>query len=561
MVTRLTIEERMIQLAKEKLVLEQIVVRKMGNEELNQDELDGILRYGAAELFADERLADAHGKGLTVTERETERMRADVGQKRIVYDDEALEKLLDRSDMTTAEEDKMEVDNGDLMEGFKIANFDVTVKPESTVQSWEELLKHRKEVQEMILQRNTNPHILTPGRRRRRSDVVYRMDEVDSDNSDSEYEGEDQDNEETESSDLEDDLESGAEPKNKPKVPKANENVASTPVNQTPSIVEMPVAWNEGQLCIHGFIARERQLFLNLMLRFGFPYGALEGADVEWIEFKSCLPRRKHPFIEAYAKTLLAAAKGDVPAGVRAEDLLFDTRPEDLHTRIGMMDLFRKKLHKMASHPFKLWTSSVVSMKIYSGHRCWGEAQDWALVRAVTRYGHGRWKDYLSNGENNMAAVLCEELGLEPLTEEAIDLSQSPERETADLPQVKVEKNIVQGKSEDGSAMTSKIESMAAKCRNWMISRLKMLFEFMAEESTSKNQQNIQLTTDPVSASLVVPGSLRWKYPAILSHCLPVRECSNRVTGKESYEQLQSAGVQFRTQMQVKTWFTISESD
>ncbi|EFJ45932.1 hypothetical protein VOLCADRAFT_30242, partial [Volvox carteri f. nagariensis] len=57
LVTRQTIEERMMQVSRKKMMLEHLVVRKMssgGGGELKQSELDDILRYGAQELFADE---------------------------------------------------------------------------------------------------------------------------------------------------------------------------------------------------------------------------------------------------------------------------------------------------------------------------------------------------------------------------------------------------------------------------------------------------------------------------------------------------------------------------
>lgn len=48
-----------MQIAKRKVVLEHLVVRKMGSkQDLKQDELDDILRYGAEELFEDEFLKD-----------------------------------------------------------------------------------------------------------------------------------------------------------------------------------------------------------------------------------------------------------------------------------------------------------------------------------------------------------------------------------------------------------------------------------------------------------------------------------------------------------------------
>jgi hypothetical protein len=74
LVTRCTVEEKIMQRAKEKRVLETVV---MGKQNMGQEELQSILAYGAAELFAEE----AGGKdGAAARER-----------KRIVYDDAALQ--------------------------------------------------------------------------------------------------------------------------------------------------------------------------------------------------------------------------------------------------------------------------------------------------------------------------------------------------------------------------------------------------------------------------------------------------------------------------------------
>jgi hypothetical protein len=44
----------MMQQAKSKMVLEQLVVQKMGKpQQMKQKELDDLLRYGASELFAE----------------------------------------------------------------------------------------------------------------------------------------------------------------------------------------------------------------------------------------------------------------------------------------------------------------------------------------------------------------------------------------------------------------------------------------------------------------------------------------------------------------------------
>lgn len=58
LVTRATIEERMMQQAKNKLVLEHLVVQEMGrSQQLRQQELDDLLRYGAEELFLEQNSA------------------------------------------------------------------------------------------------------------------------------------------------------------------------------------------------------------------------------------------------------------------------------------------------------------------------------------------------------------------------------------------------------------------------------------------------------------------------------------------------------------------------
>ena len=56
LVTRATIEERMMQQAKNKLVLEHLIVQEAGrSQQLRQQELDDLLRYGAEELFAEQK--------------------------------------------------------------------------------------------------------------------------------------------------------------------------------------------------------------------------------------------------------------------------------------------------------------------------------------------------------------------------------------------------------------------------------------------------------------------------------------------------------------------------
>jgi len=53
-VTRATVEERMMQASKRKLVLEHLVVRAAAGRSLAPADLEDIIRYGAAALFSDD---------------------------------------------------------------------------------------------------------------------------------------------------------------------------------------------------------------------------------------------------------------------------------------------------------------------------------------------------------------------------------------------------------------------------------------------------------------------------------------------------------------------------
>jgi len=116
LVTRNTVEERVMQRAKKKMMLEQIVVRKMKNDKASstfkKGELDDILRYGASDMFSKE-VEDGD----------------DLQDSVIEYDDEALANLLDRT--RDEVEDEAEQDSGWLT-SFKVANYDLVKAEEQT---------------------------------------------------------------------------------------------------------------------------------------------------------------------------------------------------------------------------------------------------------------------------------------------------------------------------------------------------------------------------------------------------------------------------------------------
>ncbi|GIL52295.1 hypothetical protein Vafri_8203 [Volvox africanus] len=199
LVTRQTIEERMMQVSRKKMLLEHLVVRKMSSGaggELKQSELDDILRYGAQELFADEEMEDARNQGTSDGGAaapggaspdkqqqggegepasggggDVKMAEADGGKaptkgscdaapreqspsaeggaaaaaaaaaaaksKRIVWDDAAIDRLLDRQALNAmrnyGESSAADQTGADLFSAFKVANFDmveVEVVPE-----------------------------------------------------------------------------------------------------------------------------------------------------------------------------------------------------------------------------------------------------------------------------------------------------------------------------------------------------------------------------------------------------------------------------------------------
>ena len=76
LMTRASVEEKIIQIGRKKMALDHVIVEQMGTEEADDLNLESILQYGAAELF------DENGES-----------------KDIQYDEASIEKLLDRSEV------------------------------------------------------------------------------------------------------------------------------------------------------------------------------------------------------------------------------------------------------------------------------------------------------------------------------------------------------------------------------------------------------------------------------------------------------------------------------
>jgi hypothetical protein len=74
LMTRPSVEERIVQIGRKKLALDNVVVKQLDAEDLENKDVESILRHGAAALFSDEE-----------------------GEKDIRYDSASIDLLLDRS--------------------------------------------------------------------------------------------------------------------------------------------------------------------------------------------------------------------------------------------------------------------------------------------------------------------------------------------------------------------------------------------------------------------------------------------------------------------------------
>lgn len=132
LVVRASVEERILQLAKKKLMLDQLFVNKSGS----QKEVEDILRWGTEELFNDSSGVNGEDNGDNSSSKEE--MLVDIEYKRrkrvgglgdvyqdkctdgstkIVWDENAILKLLDRSNLQSGLSDASEVDSENDMLG------------------------------------------------------------------------------------------------------------------------------------------------------------------------------------------------------------------------------------------------------------------------------------------------------------------------------------------------------------------------------------------------------------------------------------------------------------
>uniref|UniRef100_A0A8C8GZ89 DNA helicase n=1 Tax=Oncorhynchus tshawytscha TaxID=74940 RepID=A0A8C8GZ89_ONCTS len=333
-VTRASVEERITQVAKRKMMLTHLVVRPgLGSKtgSMSKQELDDILKFGTEELFKDEMEAAA-------------RFLTDLNKIVIHYDDNAISKLLDRSQNATED---TEIQNmNEYLSSFKVAQYVVKdedaeeepqreiIKQEENVDPdyWEKLLRHHYEQQQEDLARN-----LGKGKRIRKQ-VNYN----DTSQEDQEWQDDLSDNHseysvgsEDEDEDFEERPEGGCGRRHSRRQLKSDRDKPLPPL----------LARVGGNIEVLGFNTRQRKAFLNAIMRWGMP--PQDAFNSHWLvrdlrgksekEFRAYVSLFMRHLCEPGADGAETFADGVPREGLSRQHVL---------TRIGVMSLVRKKVQE-----------------------------------------------------------------------------------------------------------------------------------------------------------------------------------------------------------------------
>ncbi|AQL01563.1 Putative homeodomain-like transcription factor superfamily protein [Zea mays] len=390
LVSRGTIEERMMQLTKKKILLEHLVVGRLTKaNNVNQEELDDIIRYGSKELFEDENDES----------------------RQIHYDEAAIERLLDRDQVDGDESVEDEEEDG-FLKGFKVANFEYIDEAKAQAEKeearrkaaaeaensernyWDELLKDRYDVQKV--EEHT---AMGKGKRSRKQMAAADEDDIhDLSSEDEDYSLED------DISDNDTSLQGNISGKRGQYSKRKSRNVDSIPLME-----------GEGRtLRVLGFNHAQRAMFLQTLNRFGFQ-------NYDWKEYLPRLKGKSVEEIQRYAELVMAHLVEEIndsdyfSDGVPKEMM----RVDDVLVRIANISLIEEKM--AATGPGKI-TNIFPNYLLYefqglSGGRIWKAEHDLLLLRGILKHGYARWQYISDDRENGLFEAARRELHLPSVNE------------------------------------------------------------------------------------------------------------------------------------------------
>ncbi|XP_075062535.1 chromodomain-helicase-DNA-binding protein 3 isoform X2 [Mixophyes fleayi] len=320
-VTRASVEERITQVAKRKMMLTHLVVRPgLGSKagSMSKQELDDILKFGTEELFKDEIESDNKEEDSSV----------------IHYDNGAIARLLDRNQDETEDTEVQNVN--EYLSSFKVAQYVVreeekleelereVIKQEENVDPdyWEKLLRHHYEQQQEDLARN-----LGKGKRVRKQVNYNDAAQEDQDNQ-SEYS--------VGSEEEDEDFDERAEGRRQSRRQLRNERDKPLP----PLLARVG-----GNIEVLGFNTRQRKAFLNAVMRWGMP--PQDAFSTHWLvrDLRGKMEKEFKAYVSLFMRHLCepgADGSETFADGVPREGL---SRQQVL-TRIGVMSLVKKKVQE-----------------------------------------------------------------------------------------------------------------------------------------------------------------------------------------------------------------------
>ncbi|XP_019437785.1 PREDICTED: CHD3-type chromatin-remodeling factor PICKLE-like isoform X2 [Lupinus angustifolius] len=395
LITRGTIEERMMELTKKKMVLEHLVVGRLKAQNINQEELDDIIRYGSKELFSDEN--DEAGKS-----------------RQIHYDAAAIDRLLDRDQVGNEEVTLEDEDEDGFLKAFKVANFEYVDEAQAAAEEaaqkrametlnsserthyWEELLKDKYQ-EHRVEEFNS----LGKGKRNRKTivsveeDDLAGLEDVSSDGEDDNYEADLTDG---------DSNSTGATSARRPYKKKA----------RAESTEPLPLMEGVGRsFRVLGFNQNQRATFVQILMRFGV-------GEFDWKEFIPRMKQKTYEEIKDYGILFFSHITEDITDsstftdGVPKEGL----RIQDVLVRIAILSLIRDKVKFASENPRNALFSDDVLLRYpgLKGAKIWKEEHDRLLLRAVMKHGYGRWQAIVDDKDLNIQEVICKELNLPLIT-------------------------------------------------------------------------------------------------------------------------------------------------
>ncbi|XP_077201932.1 chromodomain-helicase-DNA-binding protein 4 isoform X3 [Paroedura picta] len=344
-VTRASVEERITQVAKKKMMLTHLVVRPgLGSKtgSMSKQELDDILKFGTEELFKDE--ATDGGKNLRNVAQSDNKEGEDGSV--IHYDDKAIERLLDRNQDET--EDAELQGMNEYLSSFKVAQYVVReeemgeeeevereiIKQEESVDPdyWEKLLRHHYEQQQEDLARN-----LGKGKRIRKQVNYNDGSQEDRGRDWQDDQSDNQSDYSVASEEGDEDFDERSEAARRP----SRKGLRNDKDKPLPPLL----ARVGGNIEVLGFNARQRKAFLNAIMRYGMP--PQDAFTTQWLvrdlrgksekEFKAYVSLFMRHLCEPGADGAETFADGVPREGLSRQHVL---------TRIGVMSLIRKKVQE-----------------------------------------------------------------------------------------------------------------------------------------------------------------------------------------------------------------------